>query len=151
MITPDQDALGLSDDAAAILAYARRWGVPFTRVEITDIAPGAAWDSYSRWPKTVAKLDPIRELMRAGLIEQHDEQPVKSDRRGRKHYKRWRLTAVESVPSLADLLDRLEDAAVEAAVSRIGGEHHGATAVAAEAAATRAEILRRFDRPGSAP
>lgn len=131
----------LSDDAAAILAYARKWGVPFTRVEITDIAPGAAWDPFSRWPRTVAKLDPIRELMRAGLIEQHDEQPVKSDRRGRKHYKRWRLTAAESVPSLAQLLDQLIDAAAP--------ELHVSDREA-EIDAVRAEILQRFDRPGGA-
>lgn len=141
MITPDQDALGLSDDAAAILAYARRWGVPFTRVEITDIAPGAAWDPYSRWPKTVAKLDPIRELMRAGLIEQHDEQQTKPNKRGQtKTYKRWRLTAAESVPSLAQLLDEL-----------IGAVHWSGEQYGAESESLKAEILRRFDRPGSAP
>jgi len=97
----------LSEDARAILAYARRWGAPFTRTEITDIAPGAAWDPFSRWPKTVAKLDPIRELVRAGFVVEYDEQPVKSDERGRKTYKRWALASDHTPGTLANLLDEL--------------------------------------------
>lgn len=99
----------LSDDANAILAYARRWGTPFTRVEITDIAPGAAWDAFARWPRTVAKLDPIRELVRAGTIEEHETVPLKGRSGKYKAFKRWRLTERESVPSLATLLDELID------------------------------------------
>lgn len=137
------EATDLSDDARAILAYARKWGTPFTRVEITDVAPGAAWDPYSRWPSTVAKLDPIRELVRAGLVEEHDEQPVKSDRRGRKTYKRWRLTGVDVPPSLAELLNELIDK-----VSRDEWCDSGAAVRGVET--VRDEILRRFGRPGSA-
>lgn len=121
----------LSEDAAAILAYARRWGTPFTRMEITDIAPGAAWDQFSHWPSTVAKLDPIRELVRAGLVEEHDEQPVKSDRRGRRTYKRWKLTGVETPKQLYELLNEFG-----------GLSEHG---LYEEADVVRTEILRRFD------
>lgn len=134
----------LSDDARAILAYARRWGTPFTRTEITDIAPGAAWDPFSRWPQTVAKLDPIRELVRAGLIEEHDEQPVKSN--PRKTYKRWKLTGVDVPPSLTELLNEL----IGLVPDPRNWEHplpEGHRTVQD----LRAEILRRFDRSGNAP
>lgn len=120
------DETELSDDASAILAYAHRWGVPFTRLEITDIAPGAAWDPYSRYPRTVAKLDPIRELVRAGLVIEHDEQPVKSDKRGQRHYKRWAVTG-EAPLTLGELLDQY--AVLDLERPRL-----------------RAEILRRFGR-----
>jgi arginine/lysine/ornithine decarboxylase len=119
----------LSDEAKAILAYARKWGEPFTRHEITTVAPGAAWDPFSRWPSTVAELDPLRELARAGLVEEYDEQPVKG-RRGRT-YKRWALTEV--VLSLDELLDELT-AAVR---SEVDGR---------EAGRIRAKIVRRFGR-----
>jgi hypothetical protein len=118
----------LSEDAQAILAYARRWGAPFTRMEITDIAPGAAWDAFSRWPRTVARRDPLYELVKAGCVEEHDEQSVKSDKRGYKTYKRWKLTDRESVPDLEELLGQLLDAC-KASLSTKGIE---------------AEILRRF-------
>jgi hypothetical protein len=129
------DERELSDDARAILAYARQWGAPFTRREITDLAPGAAWDEFSRYPKTVADVDPIRELVRAGLVVEHDEQPVKSDRRMRRHYKRWALAGDGAPRSLAELLDEMIGT-LENLRSRDHVEQ------------LRAEILRRFGRPG---
>lgn len=125
----DDDA-ELSDDARAILAYARKWGAPFTRTEITDIAPGAAWDPYARWPRTVARVDPIRELVRAGYIEQYEELLVKSDPRGRKTYKRWKLTGVDVPLTLALLLEKLHGA--------IGEGRSNVEEI-------KAEILRRFE------
>jgi hypothetical protein len=112
----------LSNDARAILAYARRWGEPFARPEITDVAPGAAWDPMSRYPRTIAKVDPIRELVRTGLIELAEERRSRSNgARGGNTYKVYRL--VDSPRSLAELLD----------------------AFALEASETiRAEILERF-------
>lgn len=116
----------LSDDARAVLAYARRYGL-FTRGDIVDIAPGAAWE-YGRWPKTVAKLDPIRELVRAGFVVEHDEQPVKSN--PRKTYKRWKLTGIDTPRTLAGLLGDLLGATDEAELEEI-----------------KAEVLRRFGDP----
>jgi hypothetical protein len=124
----------LSEDAQAILAYARaRSGEPFTRAEIVDIAPGAEWDNLAQWPRTVAKLDPLRELMRGGYIELYDEQQAKTGRRGR-WYKRWKLTGVDVPPTLDALLSQL-----------IGAAEFRASADVEE---IRAEILRRFDREG---
>lgn len=125
----------LSADARAILEYARHWGTPFGRREITDIAPGAAWQPLSPWPRTVAKVDPIRELIRAGLIEVAEERAAQSGRRdghGGNRYKVYRLT--ESVKSLADLLDILEEAASAPRVDDV-------------VTALRAEILERFGKP----
>jgi len=122
----------LSKDARAILAYARKWGTPFTRTQIIDIAPGAAWD-VSPWPKTVAKVDPIRELVRAGLIEELDEVPVRTGKLARRGatYKRWKLTGPDAPRSLSELLDAFaeEVSSGEALDNR---------------EAVRAEILRRF-------
>jgi arginine/lysine/ornithine decarboxylase len=122
----------LSEDARAILAYARKWGEPFARLEITDVAPGAAWDPMSHYPRTMAKVDPIRELLRAGLIEVSGTGVTKAKgRRGGNTYKIYQL--VDSPGSLADLLDVL--------LQQVGmGDH-------AEAEDTRTEILERFGRP----
>ena len=126
----------LSDEARAILAYARKWGQPFTRMEITPVAPGAAWDPYSRWPSTVAALDPLRELARAGLIEEHDEQPTRPDKHGVvKKYKRWILTGV--VTSLSDLLDAYAENVLAAEVDELAENDRDRI---------REEILRRFGR-----
>jgi hypothetical protein len=119
----------LSADAQAILKYARHWGEPFTRTEIADIAPGAAWDPMSRYPRTMAKLDPVRELLRAGLIEVTEERAVQAKgRRGGHRYKMYRL--VDSPRSLEELLDALEQA----------------VATWGDLASIRAEILGRFGR-----
>lgn len=123
-----------SDDAKAILEYARRWGEPFARLEVADVAPGAAWDPLARYPRTVAKVDPIRELLRAGLIEVMETRAAQGGPRGGNRYKVYRLT--ESVKSLADLLDELEAAAREGA-GYLGRVPHD----------IRAEILERFGDP----
>lgn len=126
----------LSGDARAILAYARKWGEPFTRTEIADIAPGAAWDPLSRWPRTVAKPDPIRELLRAGLIEQCGTGQSRGTRRhGGNPYKIYQLTGADAPMSLAELLDELID--FDTPAPRRTEVH--------------AEILTRFGRPGGAP
>jgi hypothetical protein len=126
----------LSDEARAILAYARKWGQPFTRMEIVSVAPGAAWDPYSRWPSTVASLDPLRELSRAGLIAEHDEQPTKPDNHGViKKYKRWILTGV--VSSLADLLDAYAAKILAAGSNELAENDRDRI---------REEILHRFGR-----
>lgn len=123
----------LSEDAQAILAYARaRSGEPFTRTEITDVAPGARWNYRAPWPQTVAKLDPLRELLHAGYIEEYDERPVRSWR-GRT-YKRWKLTGIDVPPTLDALLGQL-----------IGAAEFRASA---DVEQLRAEILRRFGREG---
>jgi hypothetical protein len=127
----------LSQDAQAILVYARRWGSPFTRMEIVDVAPGAAWDPMSRYPRTTAKLDPIHELVRAGLIEVAEERVSNGGRRGGHAYKVYRLT--DGPRSLADLLDAM----------LLGGELL-TRVVDDEAdliAAARQEILERFGPP----
>lgn len=124
----------LSADARAILAYARKWGEPFTRTEIADIAPGAAWDPSARWPRTVAKPDPIRELLRAGLIEQCGTGRSQSTKRhGGNAYKIYRLTGPDAPMSLEELLDALCGALA------IGNDEAAVSA--------RAEILTRFGRP----
>lgn len=133
----------LSTEARAILEYARKWGAPFTRLEITAVAPGAAWDVYSRYPSTVAKLDPIRELVRAGLAAELDEQPTKPDKRGKvKHYKRWVLT--DAVQSLPELLDTFAEAVRTLAGGAESAEH--AERAKDDRDAIRAEIVRRFGR-----
>lgn len=124
----------LSEEARAILAYARKYAAPFTRMEIVAVAPGAAWDPFARWPSTVAALDPLRELVRAGFIEEHDEQPVKSaGPRSKKTYKRWKLTGADAPLTLAQLLEALLE-------SGAGPDGH------ADVERYREEILRRFDR-----
>jgi hypothetical protein len=119
----------LSPDARAILAYARKHGEPFARPEIVGIAPGADWDYLAPYPRTVAALDPLRELVKAGLVELHDVVPVKSDRRHRKTYKLWKLTGVDVPRTLAELLDALIDVVAD------GRDDPGMI---------KAEILRRF-------
>lgn len=122
----------LSADAKAILDYARRWGAMFGRAEITDIAPGAAWNPMERYPRTVAKVDPIRELIRAGLVEVAEERmPVTRGRRGGHPYKLYRLTA--GVRTLPELLDALTDAVL--ADDGVTGDE------------VRVEIIERFGRP----
>jgi hypothetical protein len=123
----------LSADARAILTYARDHdGETFTRTEVAAVAPGAAWDAFAPYPRTVADLDPIRELVRAGLVELLDEQPTKTIHRGgRRTYKRWKLTGVEVPLTLAQLLEALLE-------SGAGPDGH------ADVERYRAEILRRF-------
>jgi hypothetical protein len=121
----------LSDDAKAILAYARRWGEPFSRMEIVDIAPGAAWNASWPYPRTIAKLDPIRELLCAGLIEVAETRRAQG-RRGNA-YKLYRLT--DSPRSLTQLLDVLTEAV---GISDVSDRDL--------AERTRAEILERFGR-----
>lgn len=125
----------LSAEANAILAYARRYGTPFTRTEIVGVAPGAAWDPSSRWPQTIAERDPLQELVKAKMIEQCGESRARrwpGERRGGKApYKIYHLTDRHHVPSLADLLDMLI----------------GATSASDERLEEiRAEILDRFGR-----
>lgn len=132
----------LSAEANAILAYARRWGNPFTRAEIVAIAPGAAWDDLSRWPKTIAKRDPIRELVKAKMIEQcgEGETLIPPKRRGQATikgtYYLYRLTDRHAVPSLAELLDMLIGAT--SAIGGTEGERFNEI---------RTEILDRFGAP----
>lgn len=126
----------LSADAQAILAYARRWGELFTRVEIVGVAPGAAWQALSAYPRTVAKLDPIRELLRAGLIEVAETRQSQGRRSGNR-YKVYRL--VDSPRSLALLLDALLlDGEL---LTRVTDDEADAIASA------RQEILTRFGEP----
>lgn len=120
---PTEDEL--SDEARAILAHARRWGQPFTRAELVEVAPGSQWDVWSRYPKTIATLDPIRELVSAGMVVELDEVPLKTN--PARTYKRW---------ALAELLDRLTDAA-----TRPGNSEDER-----EIDAVRTEIIRRFSR-----
>ena len=131
----------LSDDARAILAYARKWAAPFTRTEIVAVAPGAAWDTFSRYPSTVAALDPIRELVRAGLVVEYDQVPVKNSG---KSYKRWALTGADHPRTLAELLDTFAEAVRTAA----SDDESLWTIEQAERdrEEVRAEIVRRFDR-----
>lgn len=129
----------LSADAQAILAYARKWGQPFSRLEIVNIAPGAAWDLEARYATTVAEVDPIRELVRAGLVQEHDEIPTKSSR-GKRSYKRWALAGAAPPRSLAELLDAYAEA-IRSAPGDVNWE-----AIEVERDQVRAEILRRFDR-----
>lgn len=126
----------LSPDAHAILRYARsRSPEPFTRQEIVDIAPGAEWDMTARWPRTVADVDPIRELVRAGLIVQHGEQPAKTGRRGQT-FKWWRLAEVDPPRTLAELLDDL--------INKVSRDEWGDSATVPGVESVRDEILRRF-------
>lgn len=124
----------LSADARAILTYARHWGEPFTRIEIVEVAPGAAWEPLSYFPRTVAKPDPIRELIRAGLIELAEERRSNGGKNGGHPYKVYRLT--ECVTSLEDLLDELTDAVREDS-EWLGRAQHD----------IRAEIMERFGKP----
>lgn len=129
----------LSAEANAILAYARRLGSPFTRAEIVAIAPGAAWDDLSRWPKTLAKRDPIRELVKAKMIEQCGERKTQgAGRHGAwsRTYYLYALTDRYAVPSLAELLDMLIGAT--SAIDGTEGERFNEI---------RAEILDRFGTP----
>lgn len=126
MIAEDE----LSADAQAILAYARHWGEPFTRIEIVGVAPGAAWDPFAPWPRTMAKPDPIRELMRAGLVELLEERRSNGGKHGGHPYKVYRLT--DGPRSLADLLDMV----VEIVHDGLDGLDE-----------VRTEILERFGKP----
>lgn len=128
---PTEDEL--SDEARAILAHARRTGEPFTRVEVAEVAPGSQWDVWSRYPKTLAVLDPIRELVSAGMVTEYDEVPLKTN--PTRAYKRWSLT--EHVSTLAELLDAFAEA--------LGAWHAGGGSVE-QTGAVRDEILRRFGR-----
>jgi hypothetical protein len=125
----------LSIEANAILAYARKWGTPFTRAEIVDIAPGAAWDTSAPYPSTMAKRDPIAELVKTKMIEHCGTRATVSQVRNRRPgtYKVYRLTGRLTVPSLAELLDDYASLRIEAADE------------AAEA--VRTEILDRFGGP----
>lgn len=121
----------LSADARAILEYARHWGTPFTRREIVEVAPGADW-SGAPFPRTVAKLDPIRELITARMIELAEERRSSGGPHGGHLYRVYRLTERTRVLSLADLLEMLI----------------GATSASDERLEEiRAEILDRFGRP----
>jgi hypothetical protein len=135
---PTEDEL--SAEARAILAYARASGQPFTRFELADVAPGSQWDEYSRWPKTIAGLDPIRELVSAGMVAEHDEVPLKSN--PSKSYKRWALTG--AVPLLSDLLDAYAEAVLKADETPYSAA--SGVPVYAERDNVRAEIIRRFGR-----
>lgn len=136
---------GLSREAAAILAYARKWGTPFTRSEIVGIAPGAAWDTLSRYPRTFAAVCPIAELVKAKMIEVVDRRavlikPIRPTHESRvtvkAAYKVYALTERLRVPSLAELLDMLVGATNAAGGTE--GERFDEI---------RAEILDRFGSP----
>lgn len=135
----------LSREAAAILAYARKWGTPFTRSEIVGIAPGAAWDTLSRYPQTFAAVCPIAELVKAKMIEVVDRRavlikPIRPTSKSRvtvkAAYKVYALTERLRVPSLAELLDML-----------VGATNAAGGTEGERFAEIRAEILDRFGGP----
>jgi hypothetical protein len=78
----------------------------------------------------------------AGFVVEHEELPVKSDKRGRKTYKRWALTGADAPAELHDLLDQLIGVASRGSpdgdLIRECGDQ--------EVEDIRAEILRRFGR-----